>query len=330
MLRKRILPASDACNNLESGQHNICNEEKTGVSSSLLSSWTVLEWLLGFGVLLILSVELHDTLNSFVRVKASAAERCTDDELVKIVEKEHFVSDFAPPVNIVGKWLKLPTSATSTAESSGRSFFENVLSNAKISITLLGCRIVDSYLVRHITRCTTTAYSLSVFFCSENIAMAHYGPRTYTKRLRDLREHLALMQTKCKETNGETKSCTRIVYRMTFGSSRANNLLGHEWTLVRLSSGSFHWLQSFYAHYTLREWLQSGSHLLSYRNLSVKLDELELLENEVGWGSDAENSYRSLFNLSIQSEYIAKQRSIPEDNRNFFSWQFQCEHDPRP
>ena len=189
------------------------------------------------------------------------------------------------------------------------------------------------------TRCSSTMSALTAYFCGANVAenmdvglgakakMPFFGVRSFS-------DFLSCRHEKGKANQGNHR---RSVYRIGIGTQDSLAGYSHAFNIVAQPDGTYHWLQSFIGHYSLRTWMERtdafGKPLgkLTLEQLQEKLTTLERLMDISEWTPTANQDYLDLFGVDKESEARNRGRGPvqlgwkPSHRLSSFIWDEACE-----
>jgi len=151
------------------------------------------------------------------------------------------------------------------------------------------------------TRCASTLFSLTVYFCGAGAANDHAG--LYGDRGADALERF-INATRAEAEDGG--SYPTFVYRLGLGQyERSEPGLEHVWMIASMPDGTYRWLQSYISHYALQDWMKEaarrGEQSLTFAQLSRKLEDFRALRaaSSTAWTRRANDLYAKLFFVDV-------------------------------
>uniref|UniRef100_A0A7S2MEF9 Uncharacterized protein n=1 Tax=Octactis speculum TaxID=3111310 RepID=A0A7S2MEF9_9STRA len=180
-----------------------------------------------------------------------------------------------------------------------------------------------------VTRCTSTRFALTAYYCGLEIA----------KNLdRDKRATTNATQFLGVDSLGmslvsmwDRQSRLPAVYRLGIGSKKHSTpSQSHVWSIVANPDGSFHWLQSFISHYTLHEWMdlcdKRGEASLTLDAILAKLNQIRVLQEIEEFDYEANRHYLELFNVDILDVVGNSKYDWNKDDHRLehFVWDLAC------
>lgn len=190
------------------------------------------------------------------------------------------------------------------------------------------------------TRCATTLYALSAYFCGAEVARNQDHDLGDEKK--DSIQGVESFQEwlRCRYDQGAKHGVhRRSVYRLHIHNSLHNNAYAHAFAIVAQPDGTFYWLQSFIGHYSIHSWMDRKgpnheSIPLAHMDLDTilnKLDKVQRVMNITSWSFQANSDYEELFGVNKQAEALMKGQSkldwqLYRDILTEFTWDEACEY----
>jgi hypothetical protein len=159
------------------------------------------------------------------------------------------------------------------------------------------------------TRCATTAYALTTYFCGAQPASLVYA-------LRDSGSGVAGLVNSISVARGFGAPFPQAVWHVSFGDSKEDNAdLGHVFVLRLRPDGVLELLESYIQEYSLRKHLEGNSgapRLLDKHREAAFLADLRTLEGSSGaaWQGAPQAAYKNAFGVLVPEDKVLGKVSV--------------------
>ena len=186
-----------------------------------------------------------------------------------------------------------------------------------------------------VTRCTTTRFAITIYFCGVEIARNIDHDLPIEKKMKSMiskpfgigTASLIKFLKYWYEDKNENDEREMIVLRLGVGQKeRSKPPQEHVWSIVCKPDGTCNWYQSYIMQYSLFEWMDHiGDKSLSITNIINRFEKLNQLSNVKEWNYEANTLYKELFWVDIiNNDNTASQNWDYTKHRLNLNWNIAC------
>lgn len=172
-----------------------------------------------------------------------------------------------------------------------------------------------------ITRCATTQYAISAYFCGNEAVARQSNPGGRSSS--DLKKILVGL-----DRLGDLDRRPQAIFRCNLHKENDESV-GHTFVIYAKPDGTYSMYQSFIRHYTLRQYMAAHPERasMSHRTMMALLRNIQLIERASTWSADVDDAYSDLFHVRFSSTGSGDVGAQITESRIVFDFEVGCDID---